>query len=246
MNATVEVAPTATTNCECKEEWYQQCDFGHDGHPTHCNGQGNPGGASPLKPGCCFNYWWEDQTSAHGVSNLSQPSPDDDSSYLADAFIGFAESQGGAPFLAQLSFHNCHIPFVGTSARRAECVANSSCSAPLPGAEGLHAVEVAATTDAEAAEAEEAEEQLAMAMAISASLAEEEEAAGAEAALLAVAAAESAAEAAAEAAAPTAEAEAPASAAEAAAPAAEAKSEALPQAEAAAPPPSDGPEMNVD
>lgn len=23
MNATVEVAPTATTNCECKEEWYE-------------------------------------------------------------------------------------------------------------------------------------------------------------------------------------------------------------------------------
>ncbi len=33
MNATVEVAPTATTNCECKEEWYDQCDFGHDGKP---------------------------------------------------------------------------------------------------------------------------------------------------------------------------------------------------------------------
>ena len=122
----------------------------------------------------------------------------------------------------------------------------SSSEAPLPGAEGLHAVEVAATTEAEAAEAEEAEEQLAMAMAISASLADEEEAAGAEAALLAVAAAESAAEAEAEAAAPAAEAEAAAPAAEAAAPAAEAKSEALPQAEAAAPPPSDGPEMDVD
>ena len=122
----------------------------------------------------------------------------------------------------------------------------SSSEAPLPGAEGLHAVEVAATTEAEAAEAEEAEEQLAMAMAISVSLADEEEAAGAEAALLAVAAAESAAEAEAEAAAPAAEAEAAAPAAETAAPAAEAKSEALPQAEAAAPPPSDGPEMDVD
>ena len=57
MNATVEVAPTATTNCECKEEWYSQCDFGHDGGPTHCGGHGNPGGGPPLKSGCCFNYW---------------------------------------------------------------------------------------------------------------------------------------------------------------------------------------------
>jgi hypothetical protein len=56
FNATVEVAPTATTNCECKEEWYENCDFGHDGGPTHCGGKGNPGGGAPLKPGCCFNY----------------------------------------------------------------------------------------------------------------------------------------------------------------------------------------------
>jgi hypothetical protein len=31
MNATVEVAPTATTNCECQEDWRAGCDFGHDG-----------------------------------------------------------------------------------------------------------------------------------------------------------------------------------------------------------------------
>eukprot|EP01051_Picozoa_sp_SAG22_P006223 SAG22_NODE_400_length_11089_cov_6.934668_8_plen_357_part_00 len=38
------------------QEWYEQCDFGHDGGPTHCGGKGNPGGGPPLKSGCCFNY----------------------------------------------------------------------------------------------------------------------------------------------------------------------------------------------
>ena len=29
MNATVEVAPTATTNCECKQEWCESHDSSH-------------------------------------------------------------------------------------------------------------------------------------------------------------------------------------------------------------------------
>ena len=36
MNATVEVSPTATTNCECNPEWQQNCDYGHYGKMTHC------------------------------------------------------------------------------------------------------------------------------------------------------------------------------------------------------------------
>ena len=51
MNATVEVAPTATTNCQCKAEWLETCDFGHYHQPNHCQ---------PAKTGCCFNYWWDD------------------------------------------------------------------------------------------------------------------------------------------------------------------------------------------
>ena len=31
MNATVEVAPTATTNCECNADWQKNCDYGHYG-----------------------------------------------------------------------------------------------------------------------------------------------------------------------------------------------------------------------
>ena len=133
MNATVEVSPTATTNCECRAEWMEGCDYGHYGKMTHCGG--GPGPNPKAHDGCCFNYWWEDTAAPHGVSNLSTPSPDDDATYLADAFVRFAEAQRGAPFLAQISFHNCHIPFVGTAARRAECVANSSCAPPLPGTE---------------------------------------------------------------------------------------------------------------
>jgi hypothetical protein len=145
MNATVEVAPTATTNCECKEEWYAGCDFGHDGGPSHCGGHGNPGGGPPLKPGCCFNYWWEDADSAHGVTNLTNPSPDNDANdYLATALVAFIETQAKVtqPFMAQISFHNCHIPFIGTPPERARCNATESCNGPLPGAAGYSSAEL--------------------------------------------------------------------------------------------------------
>ena len=53
MNATVEVAPTATTNCECNAEWQPNCNYGHYGKMTHCGGKQGPDPDS--KPGCCFN-----------------------------------------------------------------------------------------------------------------------------------------------------------------------------------------------
>ena len=67
MNATVEVAPTATTNCQCKAEWLENCDFGHYGKPNHCFPHGE----------CCFNYWWDDPMAPHGVTNLTWPTPPD-------------------------------------------------------------------------------------------------------------------------------------------------------------------------
>ena len=42
------------------------------------------------------------------------------------------ESLGGHPFLAQISFHNCHIPFIGTKSRKAACNATESCAPTLP------------------------------------------------------------------------------------------------------------------
>jgi hypothetical protein len=66
MNATVEVAPTATTNCECQEDWRAACDFGHDGGTTHCNGgigpdpkaSANAPARFPLK---CSSYFLAEQ-----------------------------------------------------------------------------------------------------------------------------------------------------------------------------------------
>ena len=135
MNATVEVAPTATTNCECNAEWQKDCDYGHYGKMTHCGGGQGPD--PDAKRGCCFNYWWESDEAEHGVTNLTNPSPDDDATYLADSFIRFAESRNGAPFLAQISFHNCHIPFIGTPERVAKCntTTGEQCNPPLPGAD---------------------------------------------------------------------------------------------------------------
>eukprot|EP00038_Savillea_parva_P008746 m.178892 g.178892 ORF g.178892 m.178892 type:complete len:646 (+) comp14648_c0_seq1:135-2072(+) len=143
FNATVEVAPTATTNCECTQEWYEHCDFGHDGGPTHCGGHGNPGGGPPLKPGCCFNYWWNDDSSPHAVTNLTNPSPDNDArDYLADTFVRFLEARDGAPFFAQISIHNCHIPFIGTPDERQKCNSTESCNPPLPNAKPYTSAEL--------------------------------------------------------------------------------------------------------
>eukprot|EP00051_Salpingoeca_urceolata_P021109 m.325616 g.325616 ORF g.325616 m.325616 type:complete len:629 (-) comp19735_c0_seq21:94-1980(-) len=134
MNATVEVAPTATTNCQCRQDWDKECLFGHYKKPTHCSGGANPGGGS-LPRGCCFNYWWEDQEAEHGVTNLTNFVPQDDSQYTHSSFVKFIDSIDGNPFLAQLSFHNCHIPFIGTEERRQACAQNKTCKPPLPGSQ---------------------------------------------------------------------------------------------------------------
>ena len=158
MNATVEVAPSATTNCECNAAWQPNCNYGHcengsitnfrsfldvrackthththtpDGKMTHCGGKQGPDPDS--KPGCCFNYW-ADADAPHGVINQTHPSPDDDATHNADAFIRFVETLGGYPFLAQIAFHNCHIPFIGTKLRKADCNSTESCAPTLPNA----------------------------------------------------------------------------------------------------------------
>eukprot|EP01045_Picozoa_sp_COSAG04_P030466 COSAG04_NODE_5302_length_1666_cov_3.414167_2_plen_152_part_00 len=108
FNSTLMVAPTATTNCKCNPEWYDQCLFGHynpKASEANCwegkNGTDPETGLPvPPNPGCsrspnscCYNYWWRDDgiigptpggnPSGHGISNLSNPVPADDASYLA-------------------------------------------------------------------------------------------------------------------------------------------------------------------
>jgi arylsulfatase A-like enzyme len=126
MNATIGVAPTATLNCQCKAEWLEHCDFGHYHQPNHC---------FPPDKGCCFNYWWNDPMQPHGVSNLTTPTPADDSLYLADAFTRFLAERTAQqkPFLAQISFHNCHIPFIASKEAKQACAEGKTCRPPAPG-----------------------------------------------------------------------------------------------------------------
>ena len=139
FNATVEVSPTATTNCECNASWQENCDYGHYGKPPGGAGYsqlcaGGPGPDPNASKGCCFNYWVDDANGEHAVSNFTTPTPDDDAVYNADSFVRFIEGLDGSPFLAQISFHNCHIPFVGTASRRAACNSTAECEPTLPGA----------------------------------------------------------------------------------------------------------------
>ena len=119
FNATIEVAPTATTNCNCHGgDWnHSVCDYGHYFAPNHCVPAGK----------CCFNYWWEDNTAPHGITNLTNLVGEDDSAYIADSFDRFVQDLDGAPFFAQLSFHNCHIPFIGSKEAREACKAGKTC-----------------------------------------------------------------------------------------------------------------------
>ena len=127
FNSTVEVAPTGYTNCQCKQEWAATCYFGHNDAGTHC--QGGPGPDPDAGKGCCFNYWWEDATKEHGISNLTEPVPGNEAElYVADSFDRFLGGLGGKPFVAQLSFHNCHIPFVGTPDARELCRNGTTCT----------------------------------------------------------------------------------------------------------------------
>ena len=125
MNATIEVAPTATTNCQCRAEWLELCDFGHYYQPNHCYPDGE----------CCFNYWWDDPMAPHGVNNLTWPTPPDDSLYLADAFSRYIRerSRKQKPFLAQISFHNCHIPFIASKEAKEACSRGETCRLPREG-----------------------------------------------------------------------------------------------------------------
>ena len=124
MHATLEVAPTATTNCMCSAAWNASCEFGHDGGPEHCTGGFAAGGPD----GCCFNYWFEDNRSEHGVGNMTRPSHAIDAVEVQQSLSAFLKTvDDDAGFVAQLSFHNCHIPFVGAAATVAACRDGDGC-----------------------------------------------------------------------------------------------------------------------
>jgi len=142
FNATQEVVPTATTNCNCRKEWSENCNYGHYDAPNHCAGNGNPGG-DDLPEGCCFNYWWNNVSSSFGgISNYSEPILGEDSRYIVDSFRTFLNDNGDKPFVTQLSLHNCHIPFIGSPERIESCRNGTSCKAPDEGADEYTADEL--------------------------------------------------------------------------------------------------------
>jgi arylsulfatase A-like enzyme len=71
----------------------------------------------------------------HGVTNLTWPTPPDDSIYLADAFSRFLSERSAQrkPFLAQISFHNCHQPFIASKSAKESCAAGQTCRPPSEG-----------------------------------------------------------------------------------------------------------------
>ena len=60
-----------------------------------------PGPDPDAGPGCCFNYWWPDATREHGIANLTNPVPIDETDYISDSFTRFLEGLDGRPVLHQ-------------------------------------------------------------------------------------------------------------------------------------------------
>ena len=60
--------------------------------------------------------------------NLTNPVPPDETEYISDSFDRFLVDLNGRPFVAQLSFHNCHIPYVGTPEQRWKCGNGTTCT----------------------------------------------------------------------------------------------------------------------
>mmetsp|Transcript_23335 Transcript_23335/g.55324 ORF Transcript_23335/g.55324 Transcript_23335/m.55324 type:complete len:673 (+) Transcript_23335:583-2601(+) len=162
FNATIECGRTMTMNCLCKPEWHTHCLYGHYGGPSSSWCPVSSAGDEKSDDEdededeeaelCCSNYWWDDPYSPHGVSNMTWQTPDDDASYLVESFERFLVSTGPGykgddeqatstpttvqkPWLAQISFHNCHIPFVGSDRIKKDCSSQNStvCRPPEDG-----------------------------------------------------------------------------------------------------------------
>ena len=76
--------------------------------------------------------WWRDDTKEHAIANLTWPTIPNDAEYLADSFSRLVVKQDAAghkPFLAQISFHNCHDPFIGGNKTRRACQSGETCAA---------------------------------------------------------------------------------------------------------------------
>ena len=56
--------------------------------------------------------------------------------WLQDSFIRFLERRAAVnkPFLAQIAYHNNHIPYVATAKARADCAAAKTCKPVSPSA----------------------------------------------------------------------------------------------------------------
>eukprot|EP00028_Trichosphaerium_sp_Am-I-7-wt_P009383 CAMPEP_0168513646 /NCGR_PEP_ID=MMETSP0405-20121227/3607_1 /TAXON_ID=498012 /ORGANISM="Trichosphaerium sp, Strain Am-I-7 wt" /LENGTH=410 /DNA_ID=CAMNT_0008532559 /DNA_START=216 /DNA_END=1445 /DNA_ORIENTATION=+ len=116
FNMTIEVAPTATTNCKCKKEWEDTCMVGHYGPNSHYN---------TLRD--CCNYWWENSTAPEGVFNASIPVGKNDAEFLVDSFESFLTERNGDPFLSMIWFHNNHIPYIALNKTRQDCADGKTC-----------------------------------------------------------------------------------------------------------------------
>jgi arylsulfatase A-like enzyme len=114
--ATPQVGATSTLNCGCLETVPgagQGCNLGH------YNGTGPVPDVTHLE---CNQYFY---STANGnqteLESYQQVSPVDDQEFLVDQFEAFATAavKAGTPFLAQISFHSVHIPYVAPPAFRA-------------------------------------------------------------------------------------------------------------------------------
>mmetsp|Transcript_2165 Transcript_2165/g.4374 ORF Transcript_2165/g.4374 Transcript_2165/m.4374 type:complete len:817 (+) Transcript_2165:442-2892(+) len=122
--ATIGNAATRTPNCHCEfgaeiSPQEQQCDIGYENRE---------------RDQVCANYWYDDPMAEHGVTNMTQPTPPSDAHFMAKSFATYLSDrrEAGLPFLAQVSFRNCHKPFLGSAPGREDCANGLTCHPAIP------------------------------------------------------------------------------------------------------------------
>lgn len=125
--ATAQVAPSSTSNCGCVMTVPgagQNCNLGH----YEGSGHSNPGPWLECDQYLSFNATGSGAlgathlTSAAGVmQSVQYVTPVDDAEFLVDNLLLFIDDAlaQGKPFLAQVSFHHNHIPYISPPEFRA-------------------------------------------------------------------------------------------------------------------------------
>ena len=76
----------------------------------------------------CTNYWYANESSAIGVTNITYKIPGEDAEYIVDQFESWLQrTDMTKPFLSMLFMHPNHVEFLATEEWREACINGTAC-----------------------------------------------------------------------------------------------------------------------